>query len=452
MASAARASSISCNAVARLKHLLVSALSFAAPSCVKGGLRSATFAARSISPSKRGTAETSSDVSSASAARKSPSKDTASSAASAASTAAPRDVRDAEDVVLEVLLEVLAPLAKRSTSADMTSSRVTPAEKSSLVSSSSSSSSSVSAEFRTSSAPRERIRSASAALSFQSRAARAVVASSTLSAARSAASAAAPSRAARARTPRALCRFASSPATSTGTCRHAAVSAAASAEASAALASARISASIASASPPLTPNAPLAPASAPTARASARASSSATYPAPCGCFLAASNARRTFSRASFRFTDRPSKMRVRFSMRTRSASRSCFAGRPLATPRASESSIHSVSTTNGTPSSRSVSAAFTMPSPSDSAAVSFPGALTLTMTTNRRSRFFFADFLRAFSLPAETFDPAPSNDSRCSFNRYETSEVTFSRSYVPNEYGLSGQSFSKNRRSDSAST
>mmetsp|Transcript_15206 Transcript_15206/g.65103 ORF Transcript_15206/g.65103 Transcript_15206/m.65103 type:complete len:273 (-) Transcript_15206:1160-1978(-) len=272
----------------------------------------------------------------------------------------------------------------------MTSSRVTPA--SSLVKFASSSSSRVSPdskrEFSSAGGDRERIRSASAALSFQSRAARAVVASSTLSAARFEKSTAAPSRAARASTPRARTRFASRPPTSTGTCRHAAVSAAASAEASAALASARISASIASASPPLTPNAPLAPASAPTARASARASSSATYPAPCGCFLAASNARRTFSRASFLFTDRPSKMRVLFSMRTRSASRSCFAGRPLFTPRASESSIHSVRTTNGTPSSRSVSAAFTMPSPSDSAAVSFPGALTLTMTTNRRSRFF----------------------------------------------------------------
>ena len=136
-------------------------------------------------------------------------------------------------------------------------------------------------------------------------------------------------------------------------------------------------------------------------------------------------------------------MRVLFSMRTRSASRSCFAGRPLFTPRASESSIHSVRTTNGTPSSRSVSAAFTMPSPSDSAAVSFPGALTLTMTTKRRSRFFVSRF----------FFPAASNDSLVrSFSRYDTSEVTFSRSYVPNEYGLSGQSFSKNRRSDSAST
>ena len=421
--------------MARLKQRLVNAFNFAAPSCVNGGFFSATFAARSISFSSRGTAPTSSDVSSASAARKSLSSAAAAAAASAASTAPRRVAKALDDVELVFSSFAFAfavastprarRLANRSTSADMTSSRVTREE----------------GGDDASSPPASRIRSASAALSFQSRAARAVAASSTLSAASAVVSAAPASLAARASTPRARRRVASSPATSTGTCRHAAVRAAASAEASAALASARISASIASASPPFTPNAPPAPASAPTARASASASSSATYPAPCGCFLAASNARRTRSLASFRFTDLPSRMRVRFSMRTRSASRSCFAGRPLATPRANESSIHSVSTTNGTPSSRSVSAAFTMPSPSDSAAVSFPGELTFTITTNR-----FSPLVRVRAV-------VPSlARSGILVERYDTSEVIFSRSYVPNEYGLSGQSFSKNRRSDSAST
>ena len=416
--------------MARLKQRLVSALSFAAPSGVSGGLRSAIFAARSIRRSSRGTAETDSDVSSASAPRKSPSRATASSAASAASTAARRDARDAVDSSGERLSagrsetsschDALAAfaLAKRSTSADITSSRVTGLEAS---------------ELETSSAP---LGVVSSSVSFSVAPER--IWSDTSASTSASAAPSFRSRAARFKTPRALRRFASSPATSTGTCRHAAVIAAASAEASAARASARISASIASASPPDSPpnlRTASAPASAPTARASAMASSSATYPAPCGCLLAASNARRTFSLASFRFTDLPSRMRVRFSMRTRSASRSALAGRPLATARASESSIHSVSTTNGTPSSRSVSAAFTMPSPSDSAAVSFPGALTFTITTKRRSPLF--SFVVDDAVDAE---------------RYETSDVTFSRSYVPNEYGPSGQSFSKNKPSDSAST
>ena len=55
----ALAPSISWSAVARLKHLDTSVLSFAAPSWVNGGLRSATLAALSMSASSRGTAATS---------------------------------------------------------------------------------------------------------------------------------------------------------------------------------------------------------------------------------------------------------------------------------------------------------------------------------------------------------------------------------------------------------
>mmetsp|Transcript_6950 Transcript_6950/g.27278 ORF Transcript_6950/g.27278 Transcript_6950/m.27278 type:complete len:245 (-) Transcript_6950:955-1689(-) len=187
----------------------------------------------------------------------------------------------------------------------------------------------------------------------------------------------------RSNTPLARCKFALRLATSTGTCRHADVSAAARASVSADLACDRISASMAS---------PSDPTSAPAALASASASSSATYPLPCGIFSALAYASRIFCRASLRRTLLPSKMRVRRSMRTRRASRSSVRARLVCTDLTSELSCHSVRTTNGTLSSRSVSAALTMPSPSLSAADSSPGEDTLTTMTSRFSRrpsFFF---------------------------------------------------------------
>mmetsp|Transcript_390 Transcript_390/g.1415 ORF Transcript_390/g.1415 Transcript_390/m.1415 type:complete len:337 (+) Transcript_390:134-1144(+) len=230
----------------------------------------------------------------------------------------------------------------------------------------------------------------------------------------------------RSNTPLARCKFALRLATSTGTCRHADVSAAARASVSANLACDRISASMAS---------PSDPTSAPAALASASASSSATYPLPCGIFTALAYASRIFCRASLRRTLLPSKMRVRRSMRTRRASRSSVRARLVCTDLTSELSCHSVRTTNGTLSSRSVSAAFTMPSPSLSAADSSPGEDTLTTMTSRFSRrpsFFFSS------------TPSPL--------RYRSSELTLSLPYVPNEYGASGHSVSKNsRRSPSVS-
>ena len=202
------------------------------------------------------------------------------------------------------------------------------------------------------------------------------------------------------------------------------MSAAASASVSADLACDRISASIAS---------PSDPVSAPVALASANASSNATYPLPCGIFFARAYASRIFPRASLRFTLLPSRMRVRRSMRTRSASRSSAFGFCVCTDLTSELSCHSVSTTNGTLSSSSVSAAFTMPSPSLSAALSSPGEDTLTTMTRRFSRFF--------CLPSV---PSPF--------RYRSSELTLSLPYVPKEYGASGHKVSKNsRRSPSVS-
>ena len=76
---------------------------------------------------------------------------------------------------------------------------------------------------------------------------------------------------------------------------------------------------------------------------------------------------------------------MRFSMRTRRPSCSARRGFPDLTERANALSCHSVNTTNGTPSSNSVSAAFTIPSPSLSAAFSSPGEETLTTTTSRFS-------------------------------------------------------------------
>ena len=106
-ASAARAPSISCSAVARLKHLETSVLSFAAPSCVKGGLRSATLAARSMSASSFGTAATSKEPWSWMVTRRSSSSSTASSAASAPVTAARNAARPLAAVPLSP--DVFAP-------------------------------------------------------------------------------------------------------------------------------------------------------------------------------------------------------------------------------------------------------------------------------------------------------------------------------------------------------
>ena len=279
-ASAALASSISCNAVAREKHRDVNAFNFAAPSWVSGGFLSAPLAALNISASSFGTALTSKLVSSASAIRRSPSSSAASSAASAAFTAS----RKMKMLLIVVCVcptdDAFAPDAKRSTSADMTTSRdiLLLSEETSPWSidpePSPSASPSSSVELRSVSAP--------AADSFHSRIALAVFGSRmplgpTSASTRFKASTANASRSARSITPLARRKLASKPAISTGTCKQLEVKAAANAEASAARASARISANIASASLALffIPT-PLVDVSAPTARASARASSNAT--------------------------------------------------------------------------------------------------------------------------------------------------------------------------------
>ena len=108
---------------------------------------------------------------------------------------------------------------------------------------------------------------------------------------------------------------------------------------------------------------------------------------------------------------------MRFSMRTRSPSCSALRGFPDLRPRANALSCHSVNTTNGTPSSNSVSAAFTIPSPSLSAAFSSPGEETLTTTASRFSPLLFLRRVVDDSSSA----------------RYLSSLLTLRRSYVPKE-------------------
>ena len=178
--------------------------------------------------------------------------------------------------------------------------------------------------------------------------------------------------------------------------------------------------------------------------------------------MASANAARTASRASFRFTDRPSKIRVRRSIRTRSASCSATRLLPLATERFRASSFHRVKTTNGTPNSKSVSAQFTMPSPSDSAANSSPGLETLTTSTSRFSPLGQArrDASRAMRPPiffrkeagSSSESSSSGSSSAAMLRNHLVSLLTLVRSYVPNAYGASGQSVSKNSRSRVAST
>mmetsp|Transcript_7744 Transcript_7744/g.28442 ORF Transcript_7744/g.28442 Transcript_7744/m.28442 type:complete len:214 (-) Transcript_7744:642-1283(-) len=123
---------------------------------------------------------------------------------------------------------------------------------------------------------------------------------------------------------------------------------------------------------------------APSARASARRSSRSISARPCGFACAASNASNTRFRACTRFTERPSKIRVRFSMRTLILSFSVFRGLRDTTEFARELSNHSVSCTNGTSFSSNNSTVFTIASPSLSAASSSPGADIFTKMTSLR--------------------------------------------------------------------
>mmetsp|Transcript_1930 Transcript_1930/g.6934 ORF Transcript_1930/g.6934 Transcript_1930/m.6934 type:complete len:242 (-) Transcript_1930:1197-1922(-) len=133
-------------------------------------------------------------------------------------------------------------------------------------------------------------------------------------------------------------------------------------------------------------------ATAPTACASRMASSNATRDLPVGSFLANANARSTFFFASTRLTDRPSKMRVRFSIRCFKFSFSSFFGFPDCTALAKESSSQIVNATKGTFFSNNVSAHLTIASPSDSEALSFPGAAKCINTT-----IFFSPRLRSLN-------------------------------------------------------